>query len=90
MLLTSGNPDGTFLVRLRSKSNQTHIKFKDTLSLSLRDGEGVKHYHIMRLDDGSYYIAPRAAFQTLKVNQQLIYNVGYRNLKLGKFSMLPS
>ena len=63
-LLIASNPSGTFLVRTSSSQ-------KNSLSLSLRDGDGIKHYRIRRLDDGCYYIASRCTFQTLKVSQQL-------------------
>jgi hypothetical protein len=61
-LLISSNPSGTFLVRTSSSQ-------KNSLSLSLRDGEGIKHYRIRRLDDGGYFIASRRTFQTLRVSQ---------------------
>ena len=41
---------------------------KDSLSLSVRDGESVKHYRIRRFDNGLYYVATRAAFSTLNVS----------------------
>ena len=63
-LLITGNPSGTFLVRTSSSQ-------KNSLSLSLRDGEGIKHYRIRRLDDGGYFIASRRTFQTLRVSRQL-------------------
>ena len=63
-LLIAGNPSGTFLVRTSSSQ-------KNSLSLSLRDGEGIKHYRIRRLDDGGYFIASRRTFQTLRVSLQL-------------------
>lgn len=34
-------------------------------SMSVRDGEAVKHYRIRTLDDGGYYIARRVSFQSL-------------------------
>ena len=40
---------------------------KNSLSLSLRDGEGIKHYRVRRLDDGGYYIASRVTFRSLQV-----------------------
>ena len=59
-LLIPGNHSGTFLVRTSST--------KAGLSLSVRDGEGIKHYRIRRLDDdGGYFIASRAVFRTLQV-----------------------
>lgn len=58
-LLTNNNRSGTFLVRTSSSQ-------KDSLSLSIRDGENVKHYRIRRFDSGLFYIAPRISFQTLQ------------------------
>lgn len=63
-LLITGNPSGTFLVRTSSSQ-------KNSLSLSLRDGDGIKHYRIRRLDNGCYFIASRCTFQTVRVSQQL-------------------
>ena len=59
-LLTNNNKSGTFLVRVSSSQ-------KDSLSLSVRDGESVKHYRIRRFDDGSYYVATRITFRSLQV-----------------------
>lgn len=58
-LLSPGNPSGTFLIRMSSSQ-------KNSLSLSLRDGEGIKHYRVRRLDDGGYYIASRVTFRSLQ------------------------
>ena len=60
-LLTPSNPSGTFLVRVSSSQ-------KNSLSLSLRDGEGIKHYRIRKLDDGGYFIASRITFRSLPVS----------------------
>lgn len=49
---------GSFLIR------ESESKPGD-YSLSLRDGEIVKHYRIRSLDTGGYYIAHRAKFATL-------------------------
>ncbi len=60
-LLFPGNPSGTFLVRTSTT--------KAGLSLSVRDGEGIKHYRIRRLDnDGGYFIASRVVFASLQVS----------------------
>ena len=40
---------------------------KNSLSLSIRDGEGIKHYRIRKLDEGGYFIASRVTFRTLQV-----------------------
>lgn len=54
------NPIGTFLIR-ESESRQGDY------SLSVKDQDGVKHYRIRKLDNGSgYYIAPRATFPQLE------------------------
>ena len=58
--MSPGNPSGTFLIRVSSTQ-------KNALSLSLRDGEGIKHYRIRRLDDGGFYIASRVTFKALNV-----------------------
>ena len=60
-LLTNNNKSGTFLVRVSSSQ-------KDSLSLSVRDGESVKHYRIRRFDNGTYYVASRSTFNTLNVS----------------------
>ena len=39
---------------------------KNSVSLSLRDVDTVKHYRIRRLDDGGYYIASRVTFRTIQ------------------------
>ena len=51
---------------------------KNALSLSLRDGEGIKHYRIRRLDNGGYYIASRSTFQNLIVSASLILRSSHR------------
>ena len=47
---------------MRTSSSQ-----KNALSLSIRDGEGIKHYRIRKLDEGGYFIASRITFRTLQV-----------------------
>nr|BAF02920.1 protein tyrosine kinase src [Monosiga ovata] len=49
---------GSFLIR------ESESKPGD-YSLSVKEGDAVKHYHIRRMDDGSYFIARRIAFSTL-------------------------
>lgn len=77
-LLTNNNRSGTFLVRTSSSQ-------KDSLSLSIRDGENVKHYRIRRFDSGLFYIAPRISFQTLQVSvhtlQVSIYTLLYNSIR---------
>ena len=58
-LLTPGNVDGAFLIR-------HGMTQKNTLSLSIRDGDSVKHYRIRRLDEGGFFIANRITFNTLQ------------------------
>ena len=58
-LLRPENPNGAFLLR-------TSMTQKNSLSLSLRDVDTVKHYRIRRLDDGGYYIASRITFRTIQ------------------------
>lgn len=60
-LLIETNMSGTFLVRTSSSQ-------KNSLSLSIKDGEGIKHYRIRKLDDGGYFIASRITFRTLQVS----------------------
>lgn len=50
---------GTFLIR------ESESKPGD-YSLSIQDGENVKHYRIRRLDEGGFFITRRAVFNTLK------------------------
>ena len=66
LLLAGSNPSGTFLIRTSSSR-------KDTLSLSLRDGDVVKHYRIRRLDNGEFYVAAKITFLTLKVSFNCVY-----------------
>ncbi|MCP9260398.1 Tyrosine-protein kinase STK [Dirofilaria immitis] len=52
------NEHGAFLVR-DSESRQNDF------SLSVRDGDVVKHYRVRQLDQGGFYIARRRSFATL-------------------------
>lgn len=63
-LLSSGNPQGAFLIR---ESETT----KGAYSLSIRDwdqnrGDHIKHYKIRKLDTGGYYITTRAQFDSIQ------------------------
>jgi hypothetical protein len=60
LLLKTDIQVGTFLVRISSTES-------DIFTLSLRGNQEVKHYHIKRRSDGSYYISDRCSFQSLKV-----------------------
>jgi len=57
ILLLNGH-HGSFLIR------ESESKPGD-YSLSVKEGDGVKHYHIRRMDDGGFYIARRISFKTL-------------------------
>ncbi len=57
MLLRLGG-SGTFLIR------ESESKPKD-YSLSVRDGDGIKHYRIRHLDNGGFYISTRIRFTGL-------------------------
>ena len=57
-LLTPGSPSGTFLIR----DSET---MPGNYSLSIRDGDSVRHYRIRKLDSGGFYITVRAPFSTL-------------------------
>lgn len=57
-IITSTNDPGAFLIR------ESESKPGD-YSLSVRDGENVKHYRIRTLDEGGYYIARRVTFKDL-------------------------
>lgn len=57
-LMLSENEHGAFLIR-DSESR------RDDYSLSVRDGDTVKHYRIRQLDEGGFFIARRATFRTL-------------------------
>jgi len=57
-LLSPENDHGAFLIR-DSESR------KNDFSLSVRDGDTVKHYRIRQLDEGGFFIARRATFTTL-------------------------
>ena len=59
LLLMNVNEHGCFLIR-DSESRQTEF------SLSVRDGNSIKHYRIRQLDSGGYYIARRRPFSTLQ------------------------
>ncbi|XP_059837432.1 tyrosine-protein kinase SRK2 [Hypanus sabinus] len=58
LLMMTGNGHGSFLVR------ESESKVGD-FSLSVRDGDAVKHYKIRQLDEGGFFIARRSTFQTL-------------------------
>lgn len=58
-LLSAENEHGSFLIR-DSESR------RDDYSLSVRDGDTVKHYRIRKLDEGGYFIARRTPFRNLK------------------------
>lgn len=58
-LLSSDNEHGSFLIR-DSESR------RDDYSLSVRDGDTVKHYRVRKLDEGGYFIARRTPFRNLK------------------------
>lgn len=58
-LLSSDNEHGSYLIR-DSESR------RDDYSLSVRDGDTVKHYRVRKLDEGGYFIARRTPFRNLK------------------------
>jgi len=58
-LLSSDNEHGSYLIRY-SESR------RDEFSLSVRDGDTVKHYRIRKLDEGGYFITRRTPFRSLK------------------------
>jgi fyn-related kinase len=57
-LLQPCNDHGAFLIR-DSESR------RDDYSLSVRDGDTVKHYRVRQLDEGGFFIARRVTFRTL-------------------------
>ncbi|XP_076440816.1 tyrosine-protein kinase Src42A-like isoform X2 [Babylonia areolata] len=57
-LLSPENEHGAFLIR-DSESR------RNDYSLSVRDGDTVKHYRIRQLDEGGFFIARRVTFRTL-------------------------
>ena len=57
-LLLDENEHGAFLIR-DSESR------RNDYSLSVRDGDTVKHYRIRQLDEGGFFIARRTTFRTL-------------------------
>lgn len=57
-LLSSDNEHGAFLIR-DSESR------RNDFSLSVRDGDTVKHYRIRQLDSGGFYITRRTPFASL-------------------------
>lgn len=57
-LLLPQNDHGAFLIR-DSESR------RNDYSLSVRDGETVKHYRIRQLDEGGFFIARRTTFRSL-------------------------
>ncbi|CAD5206584.1 unnamed protein product [Bursaphelenchus okinawaensis] len=59
LLMLSSNEHGAFLVR-DSESRQNEY------SLSVREGDSIKHYRIRPLDQGGYFIAKRVVFNNLK------------------------
>ena len=58
-LLLGQNEHGAFLIR-DSESR------RNDFSLSVRDGDTVKHYRIRQLDEGGFFIARRTSFRTLQ------------------------
>ena len=58
-LLLPQNEHGAFLIR-DSESR------RNDFSLSVRDGDTVKHYRIRQLDEGGFFIARRTTFRTLQ------------------------
>lgn len=58
-LLMPENEHGSFLIR-DSESR------RNDYSLSVRDGDTVKHYRIRQLDEGGFFIARRTPFRTLQ------------------------
>ena len=58
-LLMPQNEHGAFLIR-DSESR------RNDYSLSVRDGDTVKHYRIRQLDEGGFFIARRTTFRTLQ------------------------
>ncbi|XP_061425032.1 tyrosine-protein kinase SRK2-like [Lethenteron reissneri] len=58
-LMKSGNVHGSFLVRQSETSGHGY-------SLSVRDGDTVKHYKIRVLEKGSFFITRRNQFATLR------------------------
>ena len=58
-LLMPQNEHGAFLIR-DSESR------RNDFSLSVRDGDTVKHYRIRQLDEGGFFIARRTTFRTLQ------------------------
>ena len=57
-LMTCGLPSGTFLIC----KAETEV---GNFSLSVRDGDSVKHYSVRKLDTGGYFITTRASFSSL-------------------------
>merc|ERR1712178_159967 len=53
------NEHGAYLIR-DSESR------RNDYSLSVRDGDTVKHYRIRQLDEGGFFIARRTTFRTLQ------------------------
>merc|ERR550532_1304550 len=58
-LLLPQNEHGAYLIR-DSESR------RNDFSLSVRDGDTVKHYRIRQLDDGGFFIARRTTFRSLQ------------------------
>lgn len=58
-LLMPQNEHGAYLIR-DSESR------RNDYSLSVRDGDTVKHYRIRQLDEGGFFIARRTTFRTLQ------------------------
>ena len=65
-LLLPQNEHGAYLIR-DSESR------RNDYSLSVRDGDTVKHYRIRQLDEGGFFIARRTTFRTL---QDLVEHYG--------------
>ena len=57
--MQSGNKHGSFLVRYSDNSPGKY-------ALSIRDVEKVKHYRILRLVDGNFFLNSQAEFGTIR------------------------
>jgi len=58
-LMYPGNPSGTYLIR------ESETGPPGNFSLSVREGESVKHFRIRKLDSGGFFITARSPFSSL-------------------------
>ena len=76
-LLLAQNDHGAYLIR-DSESR------RNDYSLSVRDGDTVKHYRIRQLDEGGFFIARRTTFRYFLLSDIRVYRLIFMKMKGNK------